>query len=98
MSQTRSSSTQQVYGLARVCRAWEVARSTVYAAWDARFLPLRFLQVQHARIRSQAGASGGPNADRGWPSRWGRRFPQCCPRPRGPEHHRVGVRGPPSVP
>jgi hypothetical protein len=32
MSQTRSSSTQQVYGLARVCRAWEVARSTVYAA------------------------------------------------------------------
>ena len=31
MSQTRSSSTQWVYGLARVCRAWEVARSTVYA-------------------------------------------------------------------
>jgi putative transposase len=32
MSQTRSPSTQRVYGLARVCRAWEVARSTVYAA------------------------------------------------------------------
>jgi transposase InsO family protein len=31
MSQTRSPSTQQVYGLARVGRAWEVARSTVYA-------------------------------------------------------------------
>jgi putative transposase len=31
MSQTRSASTQQVYGLARVCRVWEVARSTVYA-------------------------------------------------------------------
>ena len=31
MSQTRSPSTQRVYGLARVCRVWEVARSTVYA-------------------------------------------------------------------
>jgi len=31
MSQTRSPSTQRVYGLARVCRAWEMARSTVYA-------------------------------------------------------------------
>jgi len=31
MSQTCSPSTQQVYGLARVCRVWEVARSTVYA-------------------------------------------------------------------
>jgi hypothetical protein len=31
MSQTRSPSTQRVYGLARVCRAWDVARSTVYA-------------------------------------------------------------------
>jgi hypothetical protein len=31
MSQTRSPSTQQVYGLARVCRVWEVARSTMYA-------------------------------------------------------------------
>jgi hypothetical protein len=31
MSQTRSSSTQQVYGLARVCPVWGVARSTVYA-------------------------------------------------------------------
>jgi putative transposase len=32
MSQTCSPSTQRVYGLARVCRAWEVARSTVYLA------------------------------------------------------------------
>jgi putative transposase len=31
MSQTCSSSTQRRYGLARVCRLWEVARSTVYA-------------------------------------------------------------------
>jgi putative transposase len=31
MSPTRSPSTQRVYGLARVCRAWDVARSTVYA-------------------------------------------------------------------
>lgn len=30
MSQTCSPSTQQRYGLARVCRMWEVARSTVY--------------------------------------------------------------------
>ena len=32
MSQTHSPSIQRVYGLARVCRTWEVARSTVYAA------------------------------------------------------------------
>ncbi len=32
MSQTRSPSTHQSYGLARVCRGWEVARSTVYLA------------------------------------------------------------------
>ena len=30
MSQTCSPSTQQRYGLARVCRVWEIARSTVY--------------------------------------------------------------------
>ena len=30
MSQTCSPSTQRCYGLARVCRVWEVARSTVY--------------------------------------------------------------------
>ena len=30
MSQTRSPSTQRRYGLARVCRLWAVARSTVY--------------------------------------------------------------------
>ena len=27
---TRSPSTQQRYGLVRVCRVWELARSTVY--------------------------------------------------------------------
>ena len=32
MSQTRSPSTQRRYGLARVCRMWAVARSTVYFA------------------------------------------------------------------
>ena len=32
MSQTRSPSTQRRYGLARVCRLWAVARSTVYFA------------------------------------------------------------------
>jgi putative transposase len=30
MSQTSSPSTQRCYGLARVCRVWEIARSTVY--------------------------------------------------------------------
>ena len=30
MSRTYSPSTQRRYGLARVCRMWEVARSTVY--------------------------------------------------------------------
>ena len=30
MSQTCSPSTQRCYGLARVCRVWEIARSTVY--------------------------------------------------------------------
>jgi putative transposase len=32
MSQTGSPSTQRRYGLARVCRMWQVARSTVYVA------------------------------------------------------------------
>jgi putative transposase len=32
MSETGSPSTQRRYGLARVCRMWEVARSTVYCA------------------------------------------------------------------
>jgi transposase InsO family protein len=32
MSQTRSPSAQRAYGLARVCRVWELPRSTVYAA------------------------------------------------------------------
>ena len=32
MSQTASPSVHYAYGLARVCRAWEVPRSSVYAA------------------------------------------------------------------
>ncbi len=39
MSQTRSPSAQRPYGLARVCRVWELARSTVYAARDRRAHP-----------------------------------------------------------
>lgn len=41
VSQTCSPSTERRYGLARVCRMWEVARSTVYltqgaASWQRR--------------------------------------------------------------
>ena len=36
MSQTCSPSTQRRYGLARVCRLWEVARSTVYVRHERR--------------------------------------------------------------
>ena len=36
MSQTRSPSTQRRYGLARVCRVWELARSTVYLGQAGR--------------------------------------------------------------
>ena len=41
MSQTCSPSTQRRYGLARVCRMWEVARSTVYLtqAWSTAPAP-----------------------------------------------------------
>ena len=39
MSQARSPSTQQVYGLVRVCRVWEVARSTVYATKGRAAVP-----------------------------------------------------------
>lgn len=39
MSQPRFPSTWQLYGLARVCRAWEVARSTVYAAQGRAVAP-----------------------------------------------------------
>lgn len=36
MSETLSPSAGRPYGLARVCRWWEVARSSVYAARDRR--------------------------------------------------------------
>lgn len=36
MSQTCSPSTQRRYGLARVCRMWEIARSTVYLSQTRR--------------------------------------------------------------
>ena len=39
MSQTCSPSTQRRYGLARVCRAWELARSTVYLHQERRGTP-----------------------------------------------------------
>ncbi len=39
MSQTCSPSTQRRYGLARVCRMWELARSTVYRAQARRTAP-----------------------------------------------------------
>ena len=39
MSQTCSPSTQRRYGLARVCRVWELARSTVYLDHARRTTP-----------------------------------------------------------
>jgi len=39
MSQTCSPSTQRRYGLARVCRVWEMARSTVYLAQARQTAP-----------------------------------------------------------
>ena len=39
MSQVTSPSTGKPYGLARVCRVWGIARSTVYWQWHER-LPL----------------------------------------------------------
>ena len=39
MSQTCSPSTQRRYGLARVCRVWELARSTVYLDHARRTAP-----------------------------------------------------------
>lgn len=39
MSQTCSPTTQRRYGLARVCRVWELARSTVYLAQARQTTP-----------------------------------------------------------
>ena len=39
MSQTCSPSTPRRYGLARVCRVWELARSTVYLQQERRAMP-----------------------------------------------------------
>src|SRR5437870_9532344 len=39
MSQTCSPSTQRPYGLARVCRVWELARSTVYLSQARQTTP-----------------------------------------------------------
>lgn len=41
MSQTLSPSAQRPYGLARVCRVWELPRSTVYIARGRRTAPAR---------------------------------------------------------
>ena len=40
MSQTCSPSTLRRYGLARVCRVWELARSTVYLDQARRMGPV----------------------------------------------------------
>jgi putative transposase len=46
MSQACSPSTQRHYGLARVCRMWELARSTVYLTHARQTAPL---PVRHKR-------------------------------------------------
>jgi putative transposase len=51
MSQTRSPSTQRGYGLARVCRVWEVARSTVYLTQARQTAPPRPAQKRGPKPR-----------------------------------------------
>lgn len=41
MSQTTSPSTGRIYGLARICAAWDIPRSSVYAAKARRVGPVR---------------------------------------------------------
>ncbi len=54
MSQTCSPSTQRRYGLARVCRLWELARSTVYLA-QARQMATAILEPEMEPNRGVAG-------------------------------------------
>jgi transposase InsO family protein len=51
MSQTCSPSTQRRYGLARVCRVWEVPRSTVYLAQARQTAPARPAQKRGPKPR-----------------------------------------------
>src|SRR5262249_59107868 len=51
MSQTCSPSAQQRYGLARVCRMWEVARSTVYLTQARQTVPLLPMQKRGPKPR-----------------------------------------------
>lgn len=56
MSQTCSPSTQRRYGLARVCRVWEIARSTVYLTQGRRTAPPKPAQKRGPKPRwSDAG-------------------------------------------
>jgi putative transposase len=51
MSQTGSPSTQRRYGLARVCRVWEVARSTVYLTQARQTVPPQRAQKRGPKPR-----------------------------------------------
>lgn len=51
MSQTCSPSTQRRYGLARVCRVWELARSTVYLGQARRTTPVTVPQKRGPKPR-----------------------------------------------
>jgi putative transposase len=51
MSQTGSPATQRRYGLARVCRVWELARSTVYLDQARRTGPAAILQKRGPKTR-----------------------------------------------
>ena len=51
MSQTCSPSTQRRYGLAQVCRVWELARSTVYLEQARRTAPAAAPQKRGPKSR-----------------------------------------------
>ena len=51
MSQTLSPSAKRPYGLAQVCRVWELARSTVYAAQTRAANPARELKRRGPKTR-----------------------------------------------
>ena len=51
MSQTLSPSAKRPYGLAQVCRVWELARSTVYAAQTREANPARELKRRGPKTR-----------------------------------------------
>ena len=68
MSQTCSPSTQRCYGLARVCRVWELARSTVYLGqarpWKVGLMYRKDLRLGRALLellRQDASLHAGDN-------------------------------------